>query len=115
VGHIRKTNLKKLLVHDLIDVTLVQPRMFVEGKGYVFSHCHGIKQGGLLKEHPKVFSDVVQLSIVQTGNIYTINQDLSSIWSNQPYNMLQKDTLSSTTLAYNDGGLAGVNHQVDAV
>lgn len=87
--------------------------MLLHRKGDVLLDGQRVEKGGILKQHPELFSKLIQPLVVQVREIDPVNDDAPGIGPEQSNDMLQQDRFSLAAGAEDHCHLLIGNLEVD--
>ncbi len=101
--------------HPPADLVPGQLCLFLERKGHVLEHTHGVEQGRILEQHAELFPDAVQLRAPQSQYALAVNLDLAAIRLQEPDDVLEQNALAFAAGADDGRDLALGDLKVEAV
>ncbi|MNX38675.1 hypothetical protein D3C86_690170 [compost metagenome] len=110
-----QAHLRELVGHDLPDLALGLLGMAPQGEGHVLADVHRVEQGAVLEEHAELLADLVELPLLEAGDILAVHVNRTLIGLQEADQELDEDRLPGARGPDDDGGLAPLDVQGDVV
>jgi hypothetical protein len=96
----------QLLAADVPDLLLALLGVLPQREGDVVVDIHGAEQGAVLEQHAELPAHLVELLLVQGGDVLVADPDLASVRLQQPDEVLEEDGLPGSGGAEQQGYVA---------